>query len=185
MSSPEGSDHEVEVTDPSNRILSGASGGEDQASVVSRDTVLVEQCLEAHLSVPLEDDLDLQLFIEDQLSDTEGPHSAQPAGDADLLGDSDPEVVTDDPSNRIPLDPGSTDPLGGSTTPRGATGGTPGSTAPPGPPAPTSVLSAIYTPAKLQSLDPSLARMIARVLVHGCWDAGVEPPVWLKTLSHD
>ena len=93
MSSPGGSDPEVEVTDPSYRILSGASGGEDQVSVASRDTVLVEQCLEAHLSVPLEDDLDLHIFCEDQLSDKEGPHSAQPAGDADLLGESDPPVL--------------------------------------------------------------------------------------------
>ena len=47
---------------------------------------MVEQCLEAHLGAPLEDDLDLQIFIEDQLSDTEGPH-----GDADFLGESDPD----------------------------------------------------------------------------------------------
>ena len=75
MSSPNGSDHEVDVIDPSNRILSGASGSEDQVSVASRDTVLVQQCLEAHLSVSLEDNVDLLIFCEDQLSDTEA-HSA-------------------------------------------------------------------------------------------------------------
>ena len=38
-------------------------------------------------------------------------------------------------------------------------------------PASPSVLSAIYTLAKLQSMEPSMARVIARVLICGYWDA--------------
>ena len=49
---------------------------------------------------------------------------------------------------------------------------------------PLSVLSAIYTQAKLQRMDPSMAQMIGLVLVRGCRDAGVEPPAWLDALSH-
>ena len=62
-------------------------------------------------------------------------------------------------------------------SPSGATNGAPA-------PASPSVLSAIYTLAKLQSMEPSRTRVIARVLIRGYWDAGIAPPAWLMTISH-
>ena len=44
---------------------------------------------------PLEDNVDLQLFCDDQLSDMEGPPSTPPVREADLFGESDPDSEVD------------------------------------------------------------------------------------------
>ena len=37
---------------------------------------------------------------------------------------------------------------------------------------------------KLEAMAPAQARVIARMLVSCCWDAALEPPAWLMTISH-
>ena len=37
---------------------------------------------------------------------------------------------------------------------------------------------------KLEAMAPAQARVIARMLVSCCWDAGFDPPTWLETISH-